>query len=260
MADINDPLAPSTPSPSPFGAGTSSSVTPSPASAAAPTNTDHMTVKKGTKKSTLVLLILLLLIGAGAGYYYYTNMQPATPPVGADVPMIGMDTNEMSGNAVTGNDTALTTGDSETVITGEETTPTISSKMEVLENINMILSDYYSDNNVYPADFSAVEAQSAAMLTMQPENILRSGFNRTSTTNDIIYSSLYRNGVAQKGAIVMVRVDDPNEANRIDAEPALTQVSDISKADAGKIEKMICAMISVDETTVDSLTKCTAKE
>lgn len=61
------------------------------------------------------------------------------------------------------------------------------------------------------------------------------------------------------GALLMARTSTVEGSNWIDADPALTKISNISKADAASIEKMICTTITMDETTVDSLKNCTAK-
>ena len=94
-------------------------------------------------------------------------------------------------------------------------------------------------------------------IPVDPLDDIRPSFNKTFASG-YVYSPLYRNNTPNGGALLMARTLTAEGSNRVDADPALSQINDISKADAARIESMICSSITMNATTIDSLSDCTA--
>lgn len=261
MVDFNTPTTPVTPevTPTPMPVETSTVNTTSTTSTVT-TNTEQTMVPK-KKKSKLWILLVLLLLGGGYVYYTFFMMKEVTPVIIPDMTNTGMDTMMNTGDSMadTGNSMGEDTLSGETTITMEREDTDQTRRMDLAE-IASALETYFAINSVYP--MAEVFEQSILMymdaLPMDPNETEWTSFNST-TVSGYVYSPLMRAGKMNMASMLMARTFTAEGSNWVDADPALSQVSNISRADASAIEKMICSSITMDETTVDSLKNCTAK-
>ena len=135
-----------------------------------------------------------------------------------------------------------------------------------LATIAHAMTFYYAEKKAYPSLGARQHAHylSPSIATLLPNipfdstDIIWSWFNRQSVTW-YIYSSLSSEEKDSAWYIIMAKTATHEISNWIDADPALSQVSDISKADVTKVQSLVCTSITVADDTEDSLTKCTAK-
>lgn len=256
--ELNNPATPVTPSQAPMAANT----------AAAPADASVMPPQPKKSKTKLMLLVILVLVGLGYVYYTYFMNSDETPSVTVfpETTMTGdsmMNTGDamMSGDMTsTGDlDALLGTGGDNNVSAGNADLDEDMQRQADLQEISMALALYREEHGNFPSlkDYASGVLMYINTIPVDPLDELWPSFNNAFVSG-YVYSPLYRNNRPNGGALIMARTLTAEGSNRVDADPALSKINDIAKADAAKIESMVCDTITMNETTIDSLSDCTA--